>query len=175
MLRLIAGIVLAPLSWPWVALPISMLYFRLYTGVDAHYFWIGPLQNLHLFGWAYILMLALCLPVVLLLKRKAANLGGFLVLGGIAGLAAPVLLQVVGPLVFPSVPDAQVSDYRTWSGFTQMAPQLALTNIHTATASAVATSAMLGVFWWISVRGNRLFTPRPNNSLNPDAQQRRAG
>ena len=175
MKRVIAGIVLAPLFWPWAALPISMLYFRWYTGVDAHYFWITPLQNLHLFGWAYVLMVALCPLVFLLLKRKVTNLGGFLILGAVVGLAAPLLLQVVGPLLFPSAPDAQVSEYRTWSGFAQMAPQLALTNMHTTTASAVATSAMLGIFWWVSVRGNRLFTAQPNNSLNPLAQNRRAG
>jgi hypothetical protein len=147
MLRLALGIVLAPLSWPWVAWPV----LNIVGGSDWN--WPSLFVNPWFLGFGYILTGLIFLPYVLACKRFGKNSVWVYVLGGL-GLGA------LGPIVL-------VFFYGLISEGVRMSFEFIVTHRHYLAASIVASPVMMTAFWVLGVYNNSLFVKQPNNFFEP--------
>ncbi|MGI9302151.1 MAG: hypothetical protein ACR2RB_05505 [Gammaproteobacteria bacterium] len=146
MIRIVAGILIAPLFWPWVLHPVMTLAYIALTGTTISYSWLAPLHNLHLLWWPYALIIVFGVPFVYFsLKRKLRSVLPYLVTGAIIGFLGPALFYVGLGLFGSTESDASLSE---------LVLILLQSDLHFVTGSTVASGAMLVVYWAIGVRGN---------------------
>ncbi len=149
MKRIAAGILIAPLIWPWVFDPVTTLAYIALTGTTVHHYWLAPLHNLHLFGWAYALMIVFGGPFVYLgISRKWQKQWPYLVIGTSIGLVVPILF-VTYTILF-ELQGREEPAFTLFLTFLQ-------SNIHLISGITVASGAMFVVYWAIGVRGNSIY------------------
>lgn len=147
MLRLALGLVLAPLSWPWVAWPV----INIVGGSDWN--WASLFINSWLFGVGYVLAVLIFLPYATVCKRFGKNsLWVYLLGGSVLGALGPIVLVLIYGLIWEGgiVPFQLFVEYR-----------------HFLAASVVASAIMMIVFWLLTVHNNSLFAKQPNNFFEP--------
>jgi len=147
MLRLALGLVLAPLSWPWVAWPVM----NIMGGSDWN--WASLFINPWFLGVGYILAVLIFLPYTIVCKRFGKNSVWVYLFGGLVfGALGPIVLALVYGLVW----ERTVVSFEFFSEYR-----------HFLAASAVASAIVMSVFWLLSVYNNSSFAKQPNNFFEP--------
>ncbi len=149
MKRIIAGVLIAPLAWPWIFVPVSVLAYDMLTGSPIEYSWDAPLYNLQLLWWAYGLMAIFGCPFVYFsVRRHLRTLWSYVLAGTLIGLAAPVLVDtIVFVLQLPTTEGR---------GLVQLSGMLE-SQLNLIAGTTVASGAMFVAYWAIGVRGNAAY------------------
>ena len=147
MLRLALGLILAPLSWPWVAWPV----LNIVGGSDWN--WFSLFVNPWIFGFGYILAVLIFFPYAAACKRLGKNSLWAYLLGGLGlGALGPIVLVFIYGLV-------------SEGGIVSF--EFLVTHRHHLAASIAASTAMMITFWLLTVHNNSLFAKQPNNFFEP--------
>jgi hypothetical protein len=146
MLRLILGLVLAPLSWPWVAWPV----INIVGGSD--WSWSSLFVNPWFLGVG-ILAVVIFLPYTIVCKRLGKNSVWVYLFGGLVfGALGPIVLV----LIYGLISEGAVVSFEFFVEYR-----------HFLAASTMASAIMMTVFWLLSVYNNALFAKQPNNFFEP--------
>jgi len=146
--RIIIGIIIAPLIWPFFEVYIAGVMYILMTGTTIELSWNVGFHNLHRYWWGYGLMVFCGIPLIFICKKYHWHkLWHFLLGAGLLGLIAPVLYWVGSAIVFQPQ-DASVTSL----------VRLVMMGTHTLFSGAITLMLVFLLFWFISVKNNEWYT-----------------
>lgn len=167
MARALTALLLVPLVWPWMfGMATDAAAALLAHGALRDWPWWSweqTLLNSHFFRWAYLLMLLVFLPCVLLFRKLGLNAMWVYVTSG-------AILGLIGPIAFSLALDI-IRSPKQW--FEMLAgpgrldwEALLMMFGHMLSGSAIASAVMMVIFWFAAVKGNPFFGMPPNSALN---------
>ena len=147
MKRTLAGIIIAPLVWPFIEVYIAGVLYVLYTGITIELAWNVGYNNLHRYWWAYGLMLSCGIPLIILCKHyQKTKLWHFALGAGLFALLAPVIYWTGSAVI------VQPQDV-SWDALYRMVTS----GSHLILSGAVTFIIVFIIFWFISVKGNKWY------------------
>ena len=147
MKRTVAGILLAPLIWPFIEVYMAGVMYILLTGITIEISWNVGFHNLHRYWWGYGFMFTCGVPFIALCKKYNWNkLWVFLTGSSILALIAPLVYWVGGAIIFEP-------QHVTLPGI----KDLVLGGTHIQFAGVITSIIMFTIFWLISVKNNEWY------------------
>lgn len=148
MKRAIAGILIAPIIWPFVASYLSGEIYILLTGTTIEQSWKAGFYNLHLYWWGYGLMIICGIPLILICRKCHWNkLWHFLLGAGILALIAPIIYFVGAAVIFEP-------KHVSLSSLVGLIYSLS----HMLLSGIITFVLVFLIYWHISVKNNEWFS-----------------
>lgn len=144
MKRTIAGVILAPLIWPFIEGYIAGVLYMLFTGTTIELSWNAGFHNLHRYWWGYGLMAICGIPLIIMYKKYHFNkLWHFILGAGLLALIVPVIVWAGGAIIFE--PQHVTLDALV---------DLVVSGSHLLLSSSFTFMFVITLFWFIAIKNN---------------------